>query len=332
MRLRDRYNRNYLIGRFGSLVGILLAVLVINFLLPHMLPGSFIQTYASIISAAHHLPYDQVYLHLVKIFGTPQPLPIAFVQYMEQVLFTFPPNFGPSFQYFPIPAWGIVLDGLKWTLLLLGTSQAIAWFGSIFLGVYLAQHKDHFVDRLLQPAFYFLNSIPTFWLSMMFIFIFALDLKFLPPGLAFEGSPTLSGVLVHLVLPLSVLVITSIPSHILVIRSAAIDVMGSDFVAAGKAQGLSRRRTLVRLMRNSLIPSVTQMFLSVGYLIGGVITVEYTFSYPGMGTIIAQAVVLEDFPVMQAAFYVVTLVVLFSNLAADLMYPMIDPRVSYAAE
>jgi peptide/nickel transport system permease protein len=332
MRLRDRYTRRYLFNRVASLIGILLAVLVINFLLPHLLPGSFVETYATIIAGAHHLPYDQVYLRLVKIFGTPQPLPIAFVQYMEQVLTTFPPNFGPSFQYFPLPAWTVVLDALKWTLLLLGTSQVIAWGASIFIGVYLALHKDRAIDRVLQPAFYFLNSIPAFWLGLMFIFIFALDLKILPPALAFEGSPTVPSVLIHMILPLSVLVLTSIPSHVVVIRSAAIDVLGSDFMAAGKAQGLSNRRTLLRLMRNSLIPSVTQVFLSVGYLIGGVITVEYTFSYPGMGTIIAQAVTLEDFPIMQAAFYVVTLVVLFSNLAADLIYPLIDPRVSYATE
>jgi len=332
MRLRDRYTRKYIVSRLGSLFGILIAVLVINFLLPHLLPGSFLETYASIISGAHHLPYDQVYQRLVRIFGAPQALPVAFVQYMRQILFTFPPNFGPSFQYFPLPAWNIVLDALKWTLLLLGTSQAIAWGTSVFIGVYLALHKDRWVDRVLQPALYFLNSIPAFWLGLMFIFIFALDLKLLPPALAFQGSPNIESVLIHMALPLAVLVITSAPSHIVVIRSVAIDVMGSDFIAATKAQGLSNRRVLVRLMRNSLIPSVTQMFLSVGYLIGGVITVEYTFSYPGMGTIIAQAVMLEDFPIMQAAFYVVTLVVLFSNLAADLIYPMIDPRVSYAAE
>ncbi len=201
---------------------------------------------------------------------------------------------------------------------------------SVFIGVYLALHKNKFVDRLLQPALYFLNSIPAFWLGLMFIFIFALDLKLLPPGQAYTVLPTPWTVFIHLILPLSVIIITSIPSHILVIRSAAIDIIGSDFVAATKAQGLSNRRLIIRVMRNSLIPSLTQVFLSIGYLIGGIITVEYTFSYPGMGTIIAQSVAIEDFPVMQAAFYVITIVVLLSNLAADLIYPLIDPRVSYA--
>ena len=96
------------------------------------------------------------------------------------------------------------------------------------------------------------------------------------------------------------IIIISLPSHVLVIRSAAIDIVGSDFVAATKAQGLSNRMIINRVLRNSLIPSLTQMFLSVGYLIGGIITIEYAFSYPGMGTIIAQSVAIEDFPVMQA--------------------------------
>jgi len=309
---------------------VLLAVLVLNFLLPHLLPGDFVETYASIISGAHHLPYANVLLRLEKVFGKPEPLPIAFVNYMKQVLFTFPPNFGPSFQYYPLSAWTIVLFALPWTLLLLGISQAIAWVASIFVGVYLALHKNKLIDRTLQPALYFLNSIPGFWLALMFIFIFALELKWLPPGQAYSVLPTPYTVLVHLILPLSVIIVISLPSHVLVIRSAAIDIVGSDFIAATKAQGLSNRRLIMRVLRNSLIPSLTQMFLSVGYLIGGIITIEYAFSYPGMGTIIAQSVAIEDFPVMQAAFYVITIVVLLSNLAADLAYPLIDPRVSYA--
>lgn len=305
-------------------------VLILNFLFPHLMPGNFVETYASIISGAHHLPYGTVLARLERVFGKPEPLPVAFANYMKQILLTFPPNFGPSFQYYPLSAWTIVLIALKWTLLLLGLSQVIAWGFSIFIGVYLALHKNQLIDRTLQPAFYFLNSIPGFWLALMFIFIFALEMKILPPGQAYSVYPTPVSILVHMILPLAVIIITSAPSHVLVIRSAAIDVIGSDFVAATKAQGLSNRRLIARVMRNSLIPSLTQMFLSVGYLIGGIITIEYAFSYPGMGTIIAQAVSLEDFPVMQAAFYVITLVVLFSNLAADLMYPLIDPRVSYA--
>ena len=294
-----------------------------------MMPGNFVQNYAAVIASAHHLPYNTVLLRLEKVFGKPEPIPVQFWQYLQQVFLSFPPNFGPSFQYYPLPAWTIVALALQWTLLLLGVSQAIAWVASVFIGVYLALHKNKLIDKFLQPALYFLNSIPPFWLGLMFIFIFAIDMHFLPPGQAYDVFPAPYTVLVHMVLPLSVIVLTSAPSHIMVARSAAIDVIGSDFVQATKAQGLSQHRLLMRVLRNSFIPSMTHMFLTVGSLIGGIITVEYTFSYPGMGTVIANSVAIQDYPVMQAAFYVVTIVVLVCNLAADLAYPIIDPRVSY---
>lgn len=299
------------------------------------MPGSFVQTYADIIqSQRKDVPVQTIVAELERTFGKPEPLPIAFVQYMKEVLLSFPPNFGPSFEYYPIPAWTIVLDALKWTLLLLGLSQIIAWGASIFIGVYLALHKNHLVDRILQPQFYFLNSIPIFWLALMFIFLFAVGFPFkiFPAVGAYDVFPTPASVLWHLILPLSVIIIASLPSHVMVIRSAAIDVIGSDFVQASKAMGLSNRRMIMRVLRNSLIPSLTQVFLSVGYLIGGILTVELAFSYPGIGTVVENAVLYQDFPVAQAAFYVITIVVLLSNLAADLLYPLIDPRVSYASE
>jgi peptide/nickel transport system permease protein len=335
IRLRNRYTRRYLISRLLSLLGVLVVVLILNFLLPHLMPGSFVQTYADIIVQQTHRPFSQVLAVLESNpWFRPQPLPVAFLQYMKEALFTFPPNFGPSFEYYPLPAWTIVFGALKWTLLLLGLSQIIAWGGSIFIGVYLALHKNRLIDRILQPQFYFLNSIPVFWLALMFIFVFAVGFPFkiLPAVGAYDITPTLPSVLWHLVLPLSVIIVVSLPSHVLVIRSAAIDVIGSDFVQASKAQGLSNRRLVNRVLRNSLIPSLTQVFLSIGYLIGGILTVELAFSYPGIGTVVENAVVYQDFPVAEAVFYVITLVVLLANLAADLLYPLIDPRVSYASE
>jgi peptide/nickel transport system permease protein len=88
----------------------------------------------------------------------------------------------------------------------------------------------------------------------------------------------------------------------------------------------------MRVMRNSLIPSLTQMFLTIGYLIGGILVIEVVFNYPGMGLLVENAILVKDYPILQASLYVITLVVLLANLAADLMYPLVDPRVSYATE
>lgn len=312
----------------------LVVVLVLNFIIPHLTPGSFVETYAEQVASQHHLPYYQVLARMEAVFGKPEPLPLAFAQYMRQILFNFPPNFGPSFQYYPLPAWALVLNALKWTMLLLGVSQIIAWGSSIFIGVYLALHKNRILDKVLQPNFYFINSIPSFFLAQVAIFIFALGYpwKILPVGGAYYIVPTVGGVLEYMLLPLAVIVVLSLPSHVLVIRSAAIDVIGSDFLQASKAQGLSDRRIIWRVMRNSLIPSLTQMFLTIGYLIGGILVIEVVFNYPGMGLLVENAILVKDYPVLQASLYVITAVVLIANLAADLMYPLVDPRVSYVSD
>jgi len=308
---------------------VFVVVLILNFIIPHLVPGNFIVIYASEISSAHHLPISEVLARLYRIYGNPGSLYSQFVQYIHGVLLSFPPNFGPSFEFYPLSAWSIIYGAIQWTLLLLGSSQIIAWFISIFLGVFLALHAGRRLDRVFQPFFYFLNSIPTFWLGLMFIFLFAIELPLFPSGEAIGLSKTPLSVLMHMVLPATVLIITSLPTYTLVARSAAIDIMGSDFLQASKAEGLSHGTIVRRVLRNSFLPSLTNLFLNIGYLIGGVLTVEYTFSYPGIGTVIANAVLIKDYPVMLAAFYITTLVTLFANLAADLLYPIVDPRVSY---
>jgi peptide/nickel transport system permease protein len=309
---------------------VFVVVLILNFIIPHLAPGNFIEIYAYQIAESHHIPVQVVLARLANIYGQPGSLYSQLTQYMQEVLLTFPPNFGPSFEFYPLSAWSVVYRAIQWTLLLLGSSQIISWFVSIFFGVYLALREGKSLDRVLQPVFYFLNSIPAFWLGLMFIFLFAIELHFFPSGEAVGVTNTPLSVLDHMVLPISVLIITSLPTYVLVARSAAIDVMGSDFLQASKAEGLSPGTIVRRVLRNSFLPSITNLFLNIGYLIGGIITVEFTFSYPGVGTVIADAVLIKDYPTMLAAFYITTLVTLLANLAADLLYPLVDPRVSYA--
>jgi peptide/nickel transport system permease protein len=329
--LRSRYNRKYFAVRVADLVIVFFAILIINFILPRLMPGNFAIIFARQLTLEHHgLSYPTVLHTIEKQFGLGTPITTQFFRYLQDVV-SLAPSFGASFQYYPADAWTVVFIALKWTLLLLGVSQAIAWSSGLFIGVFLALRKNSAVDRVLQPVFYFLNSIPGYWLGMMFIFLFAIELRVLPASQAYDITPTVLGILNHMVLPVTVLVIITLPSHVLVTRATAIEVLDSDFVLLSKAQGLGRRRILLRVLRNSMLPSLTRIFLTIGYLIGGVITVEYTFSYPGMGTVIGNAVLTLDYPVLQAALYLTSLVILLSNLAADLLYPLVDPRVSYAA-
>lgn len=305
------------------------AVLVLNFLLPRLMPGNFVQIYVQRLISEHPGVNSAALAQRVEaLFGLNLPFYEQFLHYIREIL-SLSPNFGPSFQYYPTTAWFVVFYALTWTLILLGTSQVIAWTAGIFLGIYMAFHKDKLLDKIMQPFLYFMNTIPPFWLGLVFILVFAIGLRVLPSGQAYDVTPTFFSVLTHLVLPTAVLVVVTLPSHALVIRSVALEVLSSDFIQVSRAQGLRNRTFYGRVLRNSLLPSITQLFLSIGFLIGGVFTVEFTFSYPGMGTVIANAVLNEDYPVIQAALYLTTVVVLLSNLAADLLYPLVDPRVSY---
>jgi peptide/nickel transport system permease protein len=327
--IRSRYTRRYLAVRLADLVLVFFAILLINFILPRLEPGNFAVVFArQLVTERHGLVYSQVLATIETQFNLKAPLYSQFLTYVGQILSP-SPNFGSSFQYYPAGAWQVVYNALKWTILLLGISQAISWTAGLFVGVYLAMKRNGLADRILQPVSYFMNSIPGYWLGTMFIFVFAISLRVLPASLAYDITPTVPSVLTHLILPVTVIFLITIPSHILVSRAAAIEVLGSDFVQLSKAQGLGQRRILLRVLRNSMLPSLTRIFLSIGSLIGGIITVEYTFSYPGMGTVIGNAVLNLDYPVLQASLYLVSLVVILSNLAADLIYPLVDPRVSY---
>jgi len=327
-----KYTRGYLLRRLGNLAIIFFVTVTINFILPRLEPGNFAQLYITQLTADAHdvSPATQQILvqHLTAVFGLNQPLYVQYLKYLE-TLFSFPPNFGFSFEFYPTAAWNIISIALPWTLLLVGLSQVIAWVIGVFLGVSSALRKGRWIDKIVQPLNISLLTVPAFWLAAIFISVFAIDLHWLPAASAYTTTPTADSVLIHLILPLSVLVITTLPSHVIVIRSAALEVLQSDFVTAMKAQGLGGWPFLRRVMKNAMLPSLTAFFLTLGNVIGGVYVVEYTFSYPGLGSVFANAIFARDYPVLQAGLFMTVLVVLLANLAADLLYPIIDPRVSY---
>ena len=331
--LRGRYTRRYLAIRLGNLAIIFFLTMTINFVLPRLEPGNFAQTYITQLTADSHdiSPATQAILiqRLTATFGLNLPVYDQYLKYLQELL-AFPPNFGFSFEFYPAPAWQVITIALPWTLLLVGSSQIIAWLLGIFLGVTMALRKGSWFDRVLQPLNISLLTIPAFWLAMIFIIVFAIDLRVLPAATAYAITPTVPSVLVHMILPLSVLVITTLPSYVIVMRSAALEVLASDFVTAMKAQGLGGGLLLRRVMKNAMLPSLTTLFLTFGNVIGGVYIIEYTFSYPGLGSVFANAIFARDYPVLQAALFMTVVVVLLANLAADLIYPLIDPRVSYS--
>src|SRR5579872_1302907 len=301
--LRYRYTRGYLARRLLNTLVVFLILLLINFFLPRAMPGNFAEVYLAQASKdiGNLDPASRQALinRLSDLFGLNLSLEAQFIRYISDLL-SFPPNFGFSFQYYPATAWSIIVLALPWTLLLVVSSQVISWTIGIILGLTMALRKGSRFDRFFLPLNVSILTIPRFWLAIIFIIVFAIVLRRRPPGSAYDVTATVPSVLVHLILPASVLVITTFPSYAIVVRNSAVSILSSDFVTAMKAQGLGGWVFLKRVLKNSLLPSITVLFLSFGEIIGGVYIIEYTFSYPGVGSVLANAIFARDFPVLQA--------------------------------
>ncbi|MHB1440646.1 MAG: ABC transporter permease [Cuniculiplasma sp.] len=329
-KIKDRYSRQYIIKRLIGTVTVYISAVFIIFIIPHLMPGNIAYAFVSrIIASNPNMSYQQALNVIERQYGLNLPITTQLSIYLKNVFLTFPPNFGKSFEFFPSSAMGLVLRALPFTLLLIGISQGIAWSLSIFLGVFLALRKNKKIDKTSVPSLYFVNSIPIFWLAMVMILVFSVEIHILPSSVSVSYGSPFGMILYALAFPILIVVISTIPNHTLIIRSATIDFLKSDFVIALRAEGLKNSTLTMKLIKNSLLPSITQFFMQFGYLIGGIFIIESLFSLPGMGTVIITAATNYDYPVLEAGLFVTSVVMILANLGADLIYPLLDPRVSY---
>src|SRR3972149_686940 len=183
----------------------------------------------------------------------------------------------------------------------------------------------------------FFDSVPSFWLGMVFIAVFAAGLRWFPifgaqtPGVSLAGWGMVANTAWHLALPLATLTLITIPGNFLIMRYSMLNVLGEQYIATAKAKGLAERTVIYRhAMRNALLPMATVVMLNLGFIASGATGTDTTFSYPGVGRLLYEAVLNRDYPVIQATFFILTVSVIAANVLADLLYPLIDPRVRHA--
>ncbi|HEU0235164.1 MAG TPA: ABC transporter permease [Candidatus Limnocylindrales bacterium] len=306
---------------------LLFFALVINFMLPRLAPGGPLQTIAG--ADVGLLTPDEL-AQLRRDYGLDRPLYEQFGDYVGQ---TVSGDLGYSYRQ-GRPVSEILFARIPWTLLLAGSGLLIATLIGILFGAYAAYHRGSRRDVSLTGAFVFLQSLPAFWIGMVFIAIFATRLRLLPtfgaqsivPPEAFVDQ--LFDIAIHLVMPLTVLVLASIPHIFLTTRYAMLGVLQEDFIDTAYAKGLRRGVIVLRhALRNALLPVLTVFALHLGAVVSGATVIETVFSYPGVGRLMYESVVARDYPVLQAGFLVITLSIVAANLLADLLYPVLDPRV-----
>lgn len=317
----------YLASRLAEYGLVLAAALVINFMLPRALPGGPLQTFGGEdvgrLSAA-----DQA--KILAQYGLDRPLPEQFVDYLGK---TARLEFGDSFSGGQ-PVLAELARALPWTLLLVGTSIIVMALLGMVLGVFGALRRSRGKGAGLLSGVLVFDSMPAFWLGMLFITIFGVHLGVLPTfGAADPGSVTLSGVLSHLLLPVATLVLTGLGQFFLLTRSSMLTVLSSQPVQHARARGVPYGRLVRRhALRPALLPFHTILLTELGFLMSGALVVETVFAYPGVGRLVFTAIQGRDYPMMQGAFLVLTVSILVMNAIADLTYPLIDPRVRTGAQ
>ncbi|MCZ8516239.1 ABC transporter permease [Paenibacillus filicis] len=301
--------RQYLLKLILQVIPVLFLISLIVFLLVHvsgnpvalMLPDTATADDRAALTAA---------------LGLDQPLYIQYFKFMGHLL---QGDFGKSFRYNE-PALPIVLDRFPATFELAAAAMLVATVIAIPLGIISATKRNSFWDVLATGAAVLGKAMPHFWLGIMFILLFSVKLGMFPVS----GR----GTLLHLILP-AVTLGTGIAAEMTrLIRSSMLEILGQDYIRTARSKGLAEKFVIYKhAFRNSLIPVVTIMALQISTLISGALITETIYAWPGMGQLIIQAVNTRDMAIVQAAVFVIAFLVILSNMLADLIYRILDPRI-----
>jgi peptide/nickel transport system permease protein len=320
----------FVIRRLEFFVITLWAALTLNFFLPRLMPGNP----AEAMISSFHGRLNPSALHALEIaFGVNNHENIL-AQYGEYLRNIATGNFGESLTFFPSPVSDVIGQALPWTLGLIGLTTVISFLLGTLIGMLSAWLRGGVVDSVLPVVFVVSSAFPYFWIGILAIYIFSLQLGWFPGTSPYDigGQINLSWdfmlqLLRHGILPAMTILLTSIGGWILTMRNTMICTMSEDYVRMARAKGLSPWRVMVLYAgRNAILPNITGFAMSLGFVLSGALLTEIVFSYPGLGYMLYQGVVNEDYPLMQAIFLIITVAVLFAVLMADVANALLDPR------
>jgi peptide/nickel transport system permease protein len=264
---------------------------------------------------------------LKTVYGLDQPLLARYLAWVRQALAG---DLGYS-RLFAAPVWSVLLPRLGNSLVLMGSSFVLALTLALGLGTAAARRPHSRLDAAINLSCFAGVSMPTFWLALVLILVFAAGLGWLPAsGIATAGASDLGDRVSHLVLPVVTLTLASTGGYTRYVRAAMREALAQDHVRTARAKGASETRVILHhAMRSALIPVTTILALSFGGLVSGALVTETMFAYPGMGKLVFDAVMGNDYNLALAALLLATITTMLANLAADLAYGWLDPRVSY---
>ncbi len=329
----------YLLRRFAFLVLTVWVAVTVNFALPRLMPGDPVQTKLATIPSISPLARQA----LEKQFGldTHQSVFGQYFAYLGQILTG---DLGRSFTYYPTPVSSMIRQSLPWTFGMVGFATLLAAVLGCGLGMVAAWrrgavggNRNARLDTFLVPLGVMCGATPPFWLGTLLVYFVSFKLGWFPiggsrtPGAA-GGLAGAFDVLKHAVLPAFTLTFVSLGGWVLLMRNSMLTVLNDDYVKFARAKGLASRTIAYRYAaRNAILPVFTQLAMALGIVVGGQVFIEIVFSYQGIGYWLLQAVLSEDYPLMQGIFLIITVALLVANFLADALYVLVDPRVRVEA-
>ena len=315
--------RDFIIRRVLYAIPTLIGISIITFLIARLSPGDPIRLFTFGIRDFT----QEDYLRLLHAYGLDKPIPLQYVDWITKAL---QGNFGESLIYHR-ESFAMLMERVPNTLMLAVTALLLQLVIGVPLGVVAAFKRGKWVDGAIRIFGVVGHAVPPFWLGLILILLFAVQLRWLPSiGVLTVGHDQLDILdrLKHLILPSFVLALTGIANYSRILRTETLDVLAQDFVRTAHAKGL-RERTVVftHALRNALIPVVTALGGILAALVGGALVIEQVFSWPGVGQFTFQAAIAKDYPIVQAGVMFTSTILVISYLLRDLTYAIVDPRI-----
>ena len=315
--------RNFIVRRLLYAIPTLIGISIITFVIVRLSPGDPIRFF---VFGQRDITGEDI-ARLRHAYGLDKPIPL---QYVDWLIAMVQLNFGQSFIYHQ-DAFQLLLGRVPATLQLAVVALALQLLIGVPLGVIAALKRGTWGDGMIRVFGVAGHAVPAFWLGLVLIIIFAVQLKWLPSqGMLTVGKDVwdLPDRLRHILLPAFVLSLTGIANYSRILRTETLDVLSQDFVRTAHAKGLHERTVVfVHALRNALIPVVTALGGILAGLVGGALVVEQVFSWPGVGQFTFQAAIAKDYPIVQAATMFVSALLVASYLLRDIAYAIVDPRI-----
>ena len=330
---------NYFARRIGMFFLVVFVAASFNFLIPRLAPGNPIGAITSrMAQASAGIENGQAMFEAYrKRFGLDDPMYIQYVRYLWNSIRL---DFGESLSAYPAEVWDIIRPAIGWSIGLIGVSVVITFVLGVTVGALLAWKGTPKIVQAILPLTMIWGVLPYYLLAMLLLYALAFSIGLFPMSGSYDSGipreftwPFISNVIHHAVLPSLSIILTSLGLWALTMRGLMVSTIGEDYMLLAEAKGLSKRRILWwYAVRNAIPPQLAHLAIALGHVVSGAILVEIIFAYPGLGYQLYQSIQNSDYTVIQGITLILAMSVGFAVLIIDLIYPRLDPRVTYVAE